>query len=281
MEDGLPCEAWNRKEDVELAIDQHGPFDLLIVQHPRHCMSYRGIQSIKLPKIAILTDYFPWTYPQKHDFMSYNGIDLALFPEQYMIANAEHFKANLVLPKRLKTAWLPFWVDYEEYKGLAPGIQYDVTALFSGANSGVYPNRRAVIQALESLTDLTVFARLVTDGSNKVRGSRYPELLASSAIVVTSNDKFGSVNFKHFEIPAAAALMISDRALDFESLGFIAGEHYVEYSAPSELPGLIHHYLDYSTEAAWIAHQGHQLVSTRHTAKQRCAELFDIIGKSL
>ncbi len=278
MDGGPPCEYWGDGVHVPRLVEKYGPIDVLILQHPRHCPMYTGLAEVKIPKVCIVTDYFPWNYGFKNRFVDENRFDLAVFPEQWMAREASLY-ARFWKPNA-KVAWLPFWANTSVFKPLSIRKTYDVMALFSGDIRGGYPNRAAVIATIRSMvgTGLRYYAKLLLSHDGKVTGDNYVRLINEVRIAITSNDRFGSVNFKHFEFPSCGTLMFSDKAKDFEALGFIAGEHYVEYREPPDLPELIRFYLCNDAERARIEQNALVLVQSRHTVQHRVVKLFDLIG---
>jgi len=265
-----------------MIIEKYGAFDVLILQHPRHCPMYTGLAEVKVPKVCIVNDYYPRNYYYKNLFLYTNRFDLALFPERWMLIEAR--KRGMPPPRGRFSDWLPFWIDPDVFRPLYTAKTIDVAALFSWDGNGGYPRRAGVVSTIWSMhgRGLRYYAKLLTGKpGEKITGHNYVKFLNDSKIAVASNDKWGSVNFKHFEIPACGTLMFSDKAEDFDALGFIAGEHYVEYQEPNELPELIVQYLKNEQERVRIAINACKFIHSQHTVQQRVKRLFDLIGKIL
>jgi hypothetical protein len=87
---------------------------------------------------------------------------------------------------------------------------------------------------------------------------------------------------KHFEIPAAGALLLADRAVagPLEQLGFVAGEHYVATSE-EDLEEQVRYVLEeaHAPELDAIRRRGRELVWGRHKTSDR-ADLIDAACRS-
>lgn len=278
MDGGESYEHWGLHADVRRAVSDYGPFDLIVVQHPRHCGNYVGLRDLSIPKVAILTDYFPRNYSAKNTFLSVNKIDLALLPETYMVRVAEGFQEAGKLPATMRFAWLPFWADTDRFKPMGLSKVYDALALFSAGNN---PMRKQVVETLQS-SGLNVFARLVYGHADKVVGENYVTLINLSRVAVAVCGKHKLVNFKHFEYSACGVPWISDQAEDLEALGFVGGRHYASYFSPEETIMWVKAIID--SEHGFgdeLASSARSLVFSRHTAQHRAQDLLDIIAQKL
>jgi hypothetical protein len=274
------CYLWGQGTHVPDLVSEYRP-DVLVVQHPRHCKQYTGIDQVKLPKVCLITDYFPRNHDLKNAFLKDNRFNLALFPERYMIRQAETFQMRRRLPENLKCFWLPFSVDTSIFRPLNLPYKYDAMCLFSGSLNGGYPNRESVSQVLQKTYGQKAFSRILYNSTGKVLHEDYVRLINQSRIAVTSNDSYGSVNFKHFEYPACKTLMFSDKAQDFEALGYRAGIHYIQYQYANELPELLDYSLNHTDEAERIATAGYELVREKHNTYTRAKQMIELIEKLL
>jgi Glycosyl transferases group 1 len=105
-------------------------------------------------------------------------------------------------------------------------------------------------------------------------GRGYAEKIASCLAAFTDGLKHRYIVAKHFEIPAAGALLIADRACapQLAMLGFIDGEHYLSASA-DDLEEVVEHALRNREEIDAIRRRGHALVHARHTTACRAREI--------
>ena len=254
--------------------------DVVVVQHPRHCQALYGFESLKIPKIAVLVDYFPRNYILKNDLLTRGNFDIAFFPERYMVRKANEFRKQNKIPRQTRLEWLPFWCDIRVFQRDRSIARYwDVLVLYSGNTGGEtgYINREAVVAEIEKMKDIKAFLRILYSNEGKVVLSIFLELLNLAKIGVTSIDVYGSVNLKHFEYPACGTLLITDEPEDFEDLGFKPGTHYVRYSEVKELPELIRFYLRKPYEAALIARKGNDFVRQCHNVDARASALLSTI----
>ena len=88
---------------------------------------------------------------------------------------------------------------------------------------------------------------------------------------------------KHFEIPAAGALLLADRAVagPLEQLGFVAGEHYLATS-DEDMEDLVRYVLNESnaTEIEGIRRRSQSLVWERHKTSDRAALIDAVCGSA-
>lgn len=269
-----PCVCWGLGQHVPTLVENYHP-DLIVIQHPRHCHKYTGLDEIRIPKAVVLCDYFPRNQALKNNFLSRNKIDAVFFPESTMLLIAEDAKRKGAIPAKTRLRWLPFWADIDRFKPLGTTVKiYHAMCLFSAGND--QPNRLTVAAVLDNLSpELHVLARVVRTGKSKITGNDYVELINQSIIAVTANDRHGSVNLKHFEFPACGTLMLSDKAADFDALGFRDQEHYVEYKNPKDLPVLIRTYLKSETARTRIEERALELIQEYHTVDIRAKQLSE------
>ena len=107
-------------------------------------------------------------------------------------------------------------------------------------------------------------------------GRGYAEKIAACLAAFTDGLKHRYIVAKHFEIPAAGALLIADRACapQLAMLGFVDGEHYLSASA-DDLEQVVERALDARNrkEIDAIRKRGHALVHARHTTAHRAGEI--------
>ncbi len=85
------------------------------------------------------------------------------------------------------------------------------------------------------------------------------------------------VNPRTFEIAAAGSLQIVDRRPLLPDL-FTAGREVAVAEAPTDLPGLIDHYLRHPEEAAALGRAARQRVLAEHTYGHRLARMLALLG---
>lgn len=282
MESGPACAAYDAHLDIKRVVKDRGPFDVCVLQHPRHCSHYQSLAEIGIPLAVLVTDYFPRNWTLKNKLFSKIRPNLVLFPETSMVSQARYFQSRGEMPANVTTEWLPFWADTDRFRKW-PDIacRYDVMALFSGDHSGSYPNREVVVSTLAAMNspECRVFARVVRGHRDKIIGDAYPALINRSYSAVTSCDRWGSVNFKVFEYSACHTPWLSDAAHDYEALGFKPGIHYLQYSSPEDLKDQVTKLISSWALRERLHSAAHDLVMSRHTATHRAKNLLDLLAK--
>lgn len=260
------CTYWGEGTRVPDLVDMYQP-DLVVCQHPRHCQQYTGWENVEVPKIALVVDYFPRNIKYKTPIL--RPFDLTLFPERLMVRWAK--------VERLNAAWLPFAVDTNVFRPLDLSKRYHAMVCYS-AHTDEYPNRIAVHGAVRDLNVYhPVFALALFNNRDKIYHEDYVRLINKSYLAVTSNDKWGSVNLKHLEYMACGTVMLTEEAEDFKELGIIAGEHYIQYAHPKDVPDLISHYLEHPELTKPMAEKARALVVKHHDVSVRIKQMFDIV----
>jgi len=107
-------------------------------------------------------------------------------------------------------------------------------------------------------------------------GRGYAEKIGACLAALTDGLKYRYIVAKHFEIPAAGALLIADRscAPQLAMLGFVDGEHYLAAST-DDLEQIVERALDPRNRESIdaIRRRGHALVHARHTTACRAREI--------
>src|SRR4051794_16092214 len=164
----------------------------------------------------------------------------------------------------------PNFVDPAVYRDY--GQPKVVPVLFTGSRAAHYPWRSRVhtlvSQRFPSLT--TPHAGWFDQGisGRMVVGERYARLLNASLIAPTCGTISREVIRKHFEIPAARTLLVTERTPALEAAGFDDMENVV-FAEAGDVVEKIDHLLSHPDELQRITDAGHALVHARHTMAQR------------
>lgn len=158
----------------------------------------------------------------------------------------------------------------------------------SGAINDAYPLRVAMRELARRRPELARmhehpgYALNFNYATDRRVGRGYAQKIAACLAALTDGLKHRYIVAKHFEIPAAGALLIADRACapQLERLGFIDGEHYVS-TASDDLEDVIERVLDPQNRDAIdvIRRRGHDLVHARHTTACRAREIHMECGR--
>jgi hypothetical protein len=186
-----------------------------------------------------------------------------------------------------KVAWVPHAANPDF---LLPLNDTPAPVVFvSGAINDAYPLRVAMRElarrrpALARLHEHPGYSLNFNFASDGRVGRGYAEKIAACLAALTDGLKHRYIVAKHFEIPAAGALLIADRACapQLERLGFADGEHYVSATS-GDLEEVIDRVLDPRNRAEIddIRRRGHDLVHARHTTAHRAGEINAVIESS-
>jgi Glycosyl transferases group 1 len=187
-----------------------------------------------------------------------------------------------------RCVWLPHSASPDFVIPFNP--EAENTLLLSGAISGCYPLR----EKMKALCD-TGRHRIVhhphpgygthfdNDADRRV-GQGYGRLINGCRAAFTDCSNYRYTVAKHFEIPAAGALLLADRAIagPLEELGFVAGEHYIATSA-EDLEDQVHYILEASSNSDIdaIRLKAQSLVWEKHKTSDRAALIDDVCRTAL
>jgi hypothetical protein len=101
-----------------------------------------------------------------------------------------------------------------------------------------------------------------------VYGEHYARLLNASMVVPTAGSMSRTLVFKHLEIPASKACLVTERTAVIEAFGFRDMENCVFADEHDVLDKLDYLFNNPETMAR-IATNGYELIRSRHTAKER------------
>lgn len=274
-----------KRVDVRKLLDEHGggsSFDLVMVHHLQFSQQYNGIAGLSIPTCCWMVDYFPRHYDYKFNILTKHAFNLIFVTQQSFVCPVLHHWWERTPSVR----WLPFSVDpvyFFQSADKPRALHY--TALFS-AHAFEYPDRAEVVEQLVDFRNrnkkLKYYVKLVESPADGVYHKAYARLLGTSMIGVASLDQHGSCNMRHFEIPMAGALLVTDGPPnDFDALGFKEGEHYVRYEQPYALQQTLKYYLEHPDERLRIARAGQELVLKHHTNQVRVQEMTRTIEEVL
>jgi hypothetical protein len=179
-----------------------------------------------------------------------------------------------------KIAWVPHAAGPDF---LLPVNEAPEPVVFvSGAINDYYPLRRHMYELARRRPELARFHQhpgytfRYEYGVDGRVGRGYAEKIAACLAAFTDGPKYRYLVAKHFEIPAAGALLIADRACapQLSMLGFGDGEHYLAAGA-DDLEQIVERALDPRNRESIdaIRRRGHALVHARHTTACRAREI--------
>lgn len=208
-------------------------------------------------------------------------------PQQILLPQYDNVKADLalkVVDKQgktefserfaqlgLKTAWLPLSVDTKRFRNMGIPKIADV-CLLGNMNPTVYPLR---LKALSFLIKQHKYRLLL----KPAYGEEYVKAINEARILLTCS---GTVKFpvmKYYEAMACGTLLLADKPLDAEELGFAAERNYVELPddfRDEQLAEVMEHTTRVA-DAGEVARLGEELVVKRHSNIVRAKELYDLL----
>ncbi|WP_374976584.1 glycosyltransferase [Microbacterium trichothecenolyticum] len=144
--------------------------------------------------------------------------------------------------------------------------------LLSGSRATNYPWRVAVDRLLRekfpvrSLPHTGWFSRAATEGMPS--GEAYARTLSDALIIPTCGTIAGELVRKHFEIPAAGAVLVTEKTVSLEAAGFVDMENCV-FADLSDVVAKVEHLLNHRDELEAIAAAGQRLAHERHSIEDR------------
>jgi len=242
--------------------------DVILSYMGKYCKWVKGLEEIKIPKVHIVIDYFPWNYDVEDQFLLNNKVDLAL-------AVCRH-EVQTLKEKGFTVHHLPFGVDTEVFRCNGPIRNVDVMAVFSVV-SWAYPNRRAILDTLQSMNLNSVLR--ASWPKTRLWGQDYVDALCQSKIVVNGVDTLKSLNWKFLEPCACGAMLMTEAAEDMAALGFVDGLNCVVFTGMPDLRSKVRYYLSMEKQRHEIAERGYHLVTRCHSVVQRVSELTAVMEK--
>ena len=107
---------------------------------------------------------------------------------------------------------------------------------------------------------------------------KYAEILSSYACVLACTSIHGYALAKHFEIPAAGALMISDTCADMRLVGLEPGVHFANVRQCNVIPRTAY-IIENIQQFAPIAEAGKKAVRLNHSIDNRADEFVALLKK--
>ena len=213
--------------------------------------SFTGMDRVTdIPKVHYLGDYgFAGA-----GIINCEGYDEYLkFFKYDMVISYNPFVCELLREKKLApmVRHLPFGVDtYLFYdRGLPKDI--DVMANYSRRRSR-YPHRKDVNHLIGHM-GIRYF-------TSKVPTRTYIDMMNRSKMLVSSSSLANIMTPKCTETMACGTLLLTDKCIDMESLGYVDGEHLVIYDGMDDLEEKIRYYPKHEDERNEIAKKGMRFV---------------------
>jgi tetratricopeptide (TPR) repeat protein len=165
----------------------------------------------------------------------------------------------------------PLFVNTELFRDY--GENKIIPVLFIGSCDGPYLQhhwrikiKKVISQRYPSL--IVPHPGWIKDVALTVYGERYARLINASAVVPTAGAMSKALVFKHLEIPAAKACLVTERTPIVEAFGFSDMENCV-FADEHDISDKLDYLFTNRDVLDRITNKGYELVRSRHTAKQR------------
>ena len=250
-----------------LAVLQFQP-DVILTYMGKYCRWAKGLSEIRIPKVHVVVDYFPWNYGIEDSFIRNNRVGLTLAVCQHEVRKLQERGFNAL--------HLPFGVDTNVFKCSEPDRDVDVMAVFSVV-TWAYPNRGAILDTLQAMNINSTLR--ASWPKTRLWHQDYVDALCRSKIVVNGVDTLRSLNWKFMEPCACGAMLLTEAAEDMATLGFSDKLNCVVFSGMADLRNKVRYYLSMDKQRDEIAEGGHQLIVNCHSLRHRVKGLSEILAK--
>jgi|GEM_PF-447766 len=231
-----------------------------------------GFDRLSVPVLGFVGDHYNFTdttpaAQAKQAF--FRSLPLAALVSAYPHTNSQ--VAEALGQPQLPFIYLPWAIDSTVFYDLGKKRSDDI-ACMGALTEGKYPFRRQVRAWLESQHELRLFARkrVKGRGGSDHDGEAFNLALNRVKAAFTCASSMHYLLMKYFEIPAAGTLLFAEHIPDLDSLGFIAGVHYVAVT-PDDFSERMRYFLKGAgvAEGERIRRAGHTFVHERHTWPRR------------
>lgn len=271
---------WDGCLSIPQMIADHGPFDALLLFHPKHLKNFTGIETVSIPKVCVITDYFPRNSAEKNTWLDCSRINLVVVRQQFQFRQFVASKKVGSLRKTMQGVWLPWSIDHKFFCPNGAERTNDVAAIFTTTPENIYPTRAMALRHIQAM-NVTSITKAANGNPNRFRGKDYVNVFASSKIGINTSDSTGFASQKCMEIPACGAVLFSEPAEDLKPLGYVNGKNFVEFPTIANMKRLILGYLKRPEKLQALAKKGRDLVLSRHTNEIRVKEFLRILQEKL
>ena len=269
---------------IPQVINKYGKPDIILTYMAKRCYPFRSLADItNIPKVHIEVDFFKREaggYRGQYDNAGWNRYKDFFASNKFDIMFARETSGHDGL-KEAKVAeevfYLPFSVDIDIYKNLNDKRLIDVMAVFSG-NPDAYPRRIPIQKLLTKVAKKHGQFKVTT---RKMYHNSYVEQLNRSKIFVTSNNRWGSLSMKYYEVMACETFLLADLPTDLGRVGLQDRTHLVIYNSLTDLLDKINYYLKHPEERETIAKRGMKFVIENHSNDIRVKQFTEIVSKEI
>ncbi|MEJ0038434.1 MAG: glycosyltransferase [Gammaproteobacteria bacterium] len=169
----------------------------------------------------------------------------------------------------------PNFVDPELYRDYGETKLIPVCSTGSAARHYPWRNRinKVLSQCYPSLAMPHFGWFSAANSTRMVFGEKYARLLNASVFAPTCGTIAREVVRKHFEIPACRTCLLTEKAASIEAAGFEDGVNCL-FVDDKDVAEKVEYLLTHPDDLRRITDAGHELVHSRHTARQR-SQIYD------
>ena len=249
--------------------------DLEARYQPDVIVSYgwkQWIREVEAPVAMMIVDAYPAmgdissTVNNYVKFLKTNSVNL-------LLAFSPQSRDNLLdagVATRIEL--LPYSVDTNIYQPIKMEKDIDVLAAFR-EHPSAYPFRAQIHEMLREMP-LVSHCKFVIH-------RQHINAINRSKIVVHSNNKYGALCWRYFEVLACGGFLLTDKPTGYDCVGLVPGEHFAVYETLDDLEKKIYYYLNHPEERDAIASAGMKFVRENHSMIQRVREFTDIVKENV
>jgi spore maturation protein CgeB len=260
---------WNVKDIISKKYKKTKP-DLILTYGWRYSKDFDGLCEIDdIAKAHIIMDYVRPETLQKQDDMhrknKYNMLFVITTPALELVR-----KRTPDFP----IAMIPFSVDINIYKKIDM-IKKDIVLASFTSRSDVYPNRPKIKKAIKELNIKVIEKRIIHN--------QLINAINKCKITVTANNIFSSLSMRYTETLACGGLLLCDKPMDMECLGFEDKKHLVVYNGIKDFKKKIKYYIDsrHDAERIKIEKTGMDFVRKNHSCEVRVKQMTSYLNEVL
>jgi hypothetical protein len=236
---------------------------------PKLCPPVEGLNEIEIPKGVIFHDISNYIQQRKRFVVS-----------EHMDAIFVHYKDAFKkwYPKLNQLMfWLPHHINTDIIKDYH--LKKTIDTLMMGSMSPrLYPLRVKMLASLKNRHGFVDYPHPGYGHEEDIQpgtliGEAYAKEINRAKIFLTCNSIYEYPLMKYFEILGCNTLLLAPSSKELTELGFLDGQTFVRVNQHN-FKEKVAYYLEHEEERNQIARCGYLMVRSKHSTKQRAAELI-------
>lgn len=251
-------------------------FILLNDYKPDYCPFVWGFNNLTVPVGAIMHD-LKYKMKRRNQFYQMENI-------QYIFTIYRDAALKWFPELKDRFIWFPHHVAIDIFHDYRLPKEHNF--LMSGAMiKHLYPSRVRMMEIMEQEPGFKYlphpgYLNLDHNQKNSVIGSNYAKEINRSFMHITCDSIDHFPLLKYFETLACRTLLLATPSKELEDLGFVDGETFVAVDEKN-VKEKAYYYLTHETEREKICQKGYEMVTKRHSTKERVEELIEHISTIL